>query len=448
MSKLRSLLLLLVLAAPACWSTFLPGRCDKTSDCGPGLVCDLTPTPELDGRCVMPDAGGQVDGAAGGAGQGDGGRDTVMSGAAGAGDSGQDAGAGVGGGGGSGRAGSDASGDVVPEVKPGCTSSTDCPPATPICDAGGACRRCDANTVSSNACSTLDAAKPACGPDGRCVVCASSADCKADPTKPICDVANQACAACTSDTQCADKLGMNPGVCMAHQNGRCATDAETFYVSNVAGCSDTATGAGTATMPFCTLEPAAMQVGGSRTVIVVRGSVLAPTSAIGGPSEVSLVGQQTARVLSPLGPNALHISATNKLYARGVSITADSGVGVVADNTSTIRLDHVVVSNSAQGGISLGGAAFDISNTTVTGNGPGTEGASFWGGIDIQFPPSAGPKRLNFITVTNNKAVGILCSAGVMGAGALATGNSGGDVGPLCGFAPCALASASCGAQP
>jgi hypothetical protein len=438
MNKFRSLLLLLVLATPACWSTFLPGRCDKTSDCATGLVCDLTPTPELDGRCVTPDAGSPIDGAAGGAGQGDGGRDTVVSETAGAGAAGQDGGGG----------GHDASVDVVPEVKPGCTSSSDCPPATPICDAGGACRRCDANTVSSNACTTLDAAKPACGPDGRCIVCASSADCKADPTKPICDVANQTCVACTSDTQCAAKLGMNPGVCMAHQNGRCATDAETFYVSNVAGCSDTATGSGTASMPFCSLEPAAVRAGGTRSLVVVRGRVAAATSMFGGSSEISIIGQQMAAVAAATQPSALHVSQGDKLYCRDVALTAVFGVGVVADNTSTLRLDHVVVSNSAQGGISLNGAAFDISNTTVTGNGPGTEGASFWGGIDIQFPPPAGPKRLNFITVTNNKAVGILCSAGVMGAEALATGNSGGDVGPLCGFAPCGLASASCGAQP
>jgi hypothetical protein len=441
MNKFRSLLLLLVLATPACWSTFLPGRCDKTSDCATGLVCDLTPTPELDGRCVTPDAGSPIDGAAGGAGQGDGARDTVVSETAGAGAAGQDGGAGGGG-------GHDAAVDVVPEVKPGCTSSTECPPATPICDAGGACRRCDANTVSSNACTTLDAAKPACGPDGRCIVCASSADCKADPTKPICDVANQACVACTSDTQCVDKLGMNPGVCMAHQNGRCATDAETLYVSNVAGCSDTATGAGTAVLPFCTLDPAAKGVNGMRDVVVVRGAVGAAASAFSSSTESTIIGKQTAAIVSALGPNALHVAPGGKLFARDVTITAVVGVGISADNGSTLRLDRVTVLNSSQGGISLNGAAFDISNSTATGNGPGTEGASFWGGIDIQFPPPAGPKRLNLVTVTNNKAVGVLCSAGVMAAGALATGNSGGDVGPLCGFASCGPAGASCGAQP
>jgi hypothetical protein len=445
MNKLRSLLLLLVLAAPACWSTFLPGRCDKTSDCAAGLVCDLTPTPDLDGRCVMADAGAQVDGAAGGAGQGDGGRDTVTSDAAGAGAAGHDGGAGGGGAGGSG--GSDASVDLVPEVKPGCTSNTDCPPATPICDAGGACRRCDANTVSSNACAILDAATPACGPDGKCIVCATSADCKADPTKPICDVANQACVACTSDTQCAAKLGMNPGVCMAHQDGRCATDAETFYVSNVASCSDTATGAGAAAMPFCTLEPAAKDAGGSRTVIVVRGSVLAPMSAIGGTSEITLVGQQTARALSSLGSSALHVAASKKLYARGISVAALSGVGILADNGSTLRLDRVTVLNSSQGGISLNGASFDISNSTVTGNGPGTDGAVFWGGLYVQLPPPSGPARLNLVTVANNQGVGVTCTGSISGSGVLATGN-GGDISPTCGFSSCAAASATCGAQP
>jgi hypothetical protein len=200
-------------------------------------------------------------------------------------------------------------------------------------------------------------------------------------------------------------------------------------------------------MPFCSLEPAARDAGGSRALIVVRGSVLAPTSAIGGTSEISLVGQQTARVLSALGSSALHLANSKKLYAREISVTALSGVGILADNSSTLRLDRVTVSNSSLGGIQLGGA-FDISNTTVTGNGRGTEGASFWGGIDIQFPSPGEPTRLNLVTVTNNNALGVLCSAGVTGAGVLASGNNGGDVGPLCGFSACATAGASCGAQP
>jgi hypothetical protein len=277
-------------------------------------------------------------------------------------------------------------------------------------------------------------------------VCVTSADCKSDRTKPICDVANQVCVACTSDSQCADKLGANPGVCMAHQDGRCATDAETMYVSMTSACSET--GAGTAAQPFCTLDPAAKAVSSTRDLVVVRGAVVAATSAFSSSTESTIVGQQTAAVVSAVGPNAMHLAVSGKLYVRDTSITAVAGVGVYAEPGSVLRLARVTVANSGKGGVQLSGGAFDISDSIVTGNGPGTEGASFWGGIDIQFPPSTGPTRLNLVTVTNNKSIGVLCSAGVTGAGVLATGNNGGDVGPSCGFASCASASGTCGAQP
>jgi hypothetical protein len=433
----RLLLLLSIVGAPACWSTFQPGRCDQTSDCGPGLVCNLDPTPQGDGRCVSP-GDGSVPDSAGGSGEGGRGHDAGLdaAGTGGSATAGQDGAAGA--------AGADA--HDGPEVKPGCTVSTDCPATTPVCDAGGACRRCDANTVSSDACSTVDASKPTCGPDGQCIVCASSADCKSDPTKPICDIANQKCVACTSDSQCVDKLGANPGVCMAHQDGRCATDAETFYVSNQTGCDDS--GVGSATTPFCALEPAAAQASASRDLIVVRGAVLAPTSPVGGASEISIVGQQAGSIASAVAQSALHLASGLKLYARNVTISAGlNGVGIAADSASVLRLDHGTVSNSGKGGISLAGAAFDISNSTITGNGPGSDGALFWGGIYVQFPPQAGPARLNLVSVANNKSSGISCTGPITGIDVLATGN-GGDITTTCGFISCAGPGPMCGTQP
>jgi hypothetical protein len=143
------------------------------------------------------------------------------------------------------------------------------------------------------------------------LVCAKSADCAADPTKPICDVANQKCVACTADSQCVDRFGANPGVCMSHQDGRCATDAETFYVANVAGCSDSGAGptAGTAAAPFCTLQPATTSAGGSRALIVVRGPVSGPTDQFNSSTEVSVVGQQSALVASIGSSSAIGVSS-------------------------------------------------------------------------------------------------------------------------------------------
>jgi hypothetical protein len=419
-------LLVAALGILAC-TELAPGRCDSTSDCAVGLTCNLDRTPQGNGRCVSPADGSGLDGAAGGAGEG---------GTTGTGGAGHDGGTG----------GSDASMEVAPEVKPGCSSSVECPVTAPICDAGGACRPCNGGTVSKTACATLDASKPTCGANGQCVVCTTSADCKADPTKPICAVANQKCVACTADTQCVDKLGANPGICMSHQDGRCATDAETFYVSSQTGCSDTGANAGTSAAPFCTLDPAAKGAGGDRSVVVVRGGVSAGTTAVGGSSEVSIIGQQSAVIAAAVGPNALHLSSGKKLYVRDVSITAVLGVGILAESTSTLRLEHVTVSNSAKGGIQVGGA-FDIANSTITGNGPGSDGGFFWGGIDVQFPPAGGPSRLNLVTVSNNKSSGVTCSSAITGTGVLAMGN-GGDISATCGFASCPTAGPTCGAQP
>lgn len=471
--RFRSILLVAVLAAPACWSTeLLPGRCDQTSDCAPGFRCNLDPTPQGNGRCVPLDDGGTPDGAAGA----------------------PEASAGMGGStgidGGAGAGGSDA--------KPGCTSSAACPASSPICGADGNCVACNAAGLASTACSQIDPTKPvctssgtcaqcetsancrtdptkpvcgsagvclgcnavnvgqgacmqldpthpACASTGACVACATSANCTTDPTKPICDVANQVCVACTSDSQCMAKLGMNPAVCMAHQNGRCATDAETFYVVNQAGCDDG--GMGTAATPFCSMEPAAKQAGGSRSVIVVRGPVLAAMSNIGGTNEVSLVGQLSASLTSALGPTGLHVATGKAFYGRSVTITAVNGIGVLAEPGSTVKLDGVTVSNSAKGGIQLSMAAFDIKNSTITGNGPGSDGTFFWGGIDVQFPPAGGPATLSSVTVSGNKSLGIACTGAVSATNVLVMGNPGGDVAPSCAFNSCAAAGPTCGAQ-
>jgi hypothetical protein len=176
--------------------------------------------------------------------------------------------------------------------------------------------------------------------------------------------------------------------------------------------------------------------------------VLAPTSAFGSATEVSLIGQNTGSITSALGSSAVHLASGAKVYARGIAVTAVNGVGLFAESGSTLRLDHVTVANSSKGGISLGGAAFDISNSTITGNGPGSDGAVSWGGIYIQLPPSGGPTRLNLVSVTNNKSIGVACTNPVASTTVLVSGNAGGDITTTCGFLSCGTPSATCGAQP
>jgi hypothetical protein len=117
-------------------------------------------------------------------------------------------------------------------------------------------------------------------------------------------------------------------------------------------------------------------------------------------------------------------------------------------------MDTCAVIDNPGGGILLNGAAFDIKNTTVTGNGPGTSPVSgaAYGGIRIDTLPASGPTALNLLTIQNNKQVGLSCPGSGAGAGpitaVLASGNAGGDIGPTCGFTSCGSdGGATCGAQ-
>jgi hypothetical protein len=70
----------------------------------------------------------------------------------------------------------------------------------------------------------------------------------------------------------------------------------------------------------------------------------------------------------------------------------------------------------------------------------------------VQNPPAGGPTTLLLVTISDNKQVGLVCSASLAasnaGLGVLATGNVGNiDISSLCGIAPCAVGSAECGAQ-
>jgi hypothetical protein len=209
---------------------------------------------------------------------------------------------------------------------------------------------------------------------------------------------------------------------------------------------------GSGVMPFCSLQPVVPLVGAARNLVVVRGSVMATTAAFQGTAhQLSIVGQMPAAgqtlalVSGGLNP-ALHFGAANA-YVRNVRLSASS-IGCQADAGSTIRLDHVVVNGNSGGGILLDGAAFVIANTTITNNGPGDVMGVALGGIRAQNIPMAGPAQLQNVTVQDNLAPGVSCSAKVQGTGVLATGNAAVDVSPTCGFQFCMAAGPTCGAQP
>ena len=336
-----------------------------------------------------------------------------------------------------------ASGDVMDG--PGCLDAGECPNATPICIAG-VCVGCV--QASAQACGARDPFHSACAADGRCVECVSGADCSRDPAKAICDAVANTCGPCTVDSQCVGRPG--PGVCMAHQDGRCATETETIYVQNESSCvADPIATAGGKDAPFCSMQPVGAALSAQRRVVVVVGTVSGSPAAIQATTigEVSIIGQASGAIVGSVDP-AVHL-VSGSVYVRDVRLSSGASMGCVAESGAALRLEHVAVTGNPGGGLLLNGAAFVIRNTAVTNNGPGTTGATVWGGVLIQNPPSSGNATLEDVTIQNNQNVGIACTSRVMGTGVLASGNIGGvDVTPTCGFSSCGVAGPGCGATP
>jgi hypothetical protein len=307
-------------------------------------------------------------------------------------------------------------------------------------------------SAGAGGCQPVCAVPRAICANSTCVECVTSADC-ATATKPICDTTTNTCVPCTSDDQCVTKLGADPGVCMSHQDGRCATVSETIYVQNdTTICSDTATtdpGFGTAMKPLCSMQPVAglLSAMASKDLVVVRGKVSSGTWTYAGQgsSVLTIIGQATGVIAG--GASPAFSMQNGSVYIRDLELSLSS-MGIRASG-GQLHLVHALVDN-CMGGILIDGAAFDIDNSTITGNSKATfNGLTTWGGILINNPALGGPARLNLITVESNSGGGITCSTAISAAtGVLASNNTMGvDINDTCGFSSCGTASTTCGAQ-
>jgi hypothetical protein len=339
-----------------------------------------------------------------------------------------------------------------------CTASGQCNGTTPLC-AKNKCVKCG-DATGDVTCANKSSSAPACATSGACVECTGSGNCKTQD-KPACNTTKNVCVECTQNSDCGDKApvcdqttntckgcstdaqctGRGSGVCMAHVDGRCASVAETIYVQK-SGCS--ANGTGTTTDPFCNAQQAIDALTATRRLIVVRGTV--DGFAWGGSGkQVTVVGQSNAMLAGGSNP-AISVSGGD-LYVRDLTATLSAAPAVSATLGAVLRLNHVKVTNCPGGGILIDNAGFELTDVLVSGNGPGTFGVANWGGILINNPASS-PKKLDRVSATDNKPVGISCSASVSGSGVLATGNTGGvDISPTCSINSCSPASSTCGSS-
>jgi hypothetical protein len=295
-------------------------------------------------------------------------------------------------------------------------------------------------------CAARDAANTRACASGLCVECTRSEHCSVDVLKPIC-VANR-CAPCTSDDQCLNKMGFAaPGVCLLHQGGRCAADAETYYVENKAGCVTSGASGGTLATPFCHPQPAvdAAVPQAVRRLVVLRGTAAFANVSVNNANPqgapLAIIARASTPPVGPIagGPNVGLRVVLGEVYVRGVTVKGSANVGVVVESGSTLRMTRSIVESNARGGIHVNGGGFDITNTVVAGNGPGDIGGLPWGGVHIIPPPAGRPARFAHATVYRNSGGGLTCAGPVSAPGLLAYGTQSApsDIGSTCMVAAC-----------
>jgi hypothetical protein len=416
-----------------------PGFCDTTSVCGGGLICDAR-----DGgswKCIE---AGVMDAPTDATDGGDGGE---------VGDA-RDGGD-----------GGDAS-DAAVDVPFRCLTSTQCVgrdgSAGNVCEPdAGACVEC----LSTNA-TACTGSKPVCM-GTMCVQCLPNMADACTGTTPIC--VGTTCVRCSKDADC-----MGPGICMT--DGHCAPDGEIVYVEfKETGCT---AANGSLANPYCTPTEgvSALAANATKKVIVIRGAVNGPMVLASASATPLVLGRQNGlgeagQIVTAVGTGITASAGevlvrdlevvgggsgsskgivasglSTKLKLVSVKVSLGMGLGVQADSGADLAMDRCTVENNSRGGILVDHASFDIRNTTVAGNGPGTLGAITWGGILIS-EPASGLNQLQLVTVQNNKAIGVSCSAAVSNMGVLASMNVTGDINQTCGFSSCGTAGASCGSQ-
>jgi len=254
--------------------------------------------------------------------------------------------------------------------------------------------------------------KPVCATSGsmlgQCVQCMTSADCSG--STPICNTGSNTCMACTTDSQCASIPG-GPGICMFHQDGRCASDAETIYVQNSTSCGS-GSSAGTSATPFCNSQDAINAITAQRRLLAMIGSTLYPitSTSMSSSGQISIVGKSTATTAAGAYVG-IHVTALD-VYIRNLTIANGGNSGLVVERGATLRLDRCIIKGNTGGGLIVqSGANFDIANSVFDDNGPGQVGTTVtFGGVYLGgSPPSSGPHRLWFSTIVNNQDRGVIC---------------------------------------
>jgi hypothetical protein len=287
-----------------------------------------------------------------------------------------------------------------------CQSHTDCKGAEqPLC-AEGACVACEDGGGSAACAEKTGNTLPICLSGGGCAQCGESTDCKAEGA-PIC-IQNK-CEPCTKDSECKERDGDKPGICLYPRAGRCAKDEETIYVQGATPCAANA-GQGTSAMPFCQPQRALTAVSNTRRIIRVRGpEPLLEMDIQASGSQITIIGQEGATITSP-AEIGVQVRSGN-VHIRGLRVLGNQS-GIIVSGGATVQLNRVVVELNREGGLQIAnGATYDVTNSVFAKNGLGSVGAARYGGVFLGTPGSGRTGQFRANTVVDNMDAGVVCDS-------------------------------------
>ncbi|MCG5055339.1 MAG: hypothetical protein KA712_20435 [Myxococcales bacterium] len=290
--------------------------------------------------------------------------------------------------------GSEDAGGVDAAAPPECKSTAECvalDPGRPLC-VTGKCVPCTAGPGPGGSSCADVPLTPVCAAEGplagQCVTCTPGAQGACTGMTPICDAATNSCRTCGQDAECAVRDPAGPGICMDHEDGRCASAAETVVVQG-------------------TNLQAALEASQGKALVLVKGNTKEAIYA--GPGKIAIIGAGATRpIISGGGVTSPGLDVTGgEVFLRNLEFQL-SNPGLKA-KASTIHIRNCSVSKN-RGGIVLDDAAFTIENTSASDNDEGMYSNNRFGGILVQSPRS--PKRLRNVQINDNKEAGLKCIGG------------------------------------
>jgi hypothetical protein len=223
---------------------------------------------------------------------------------------------------------------------------------------------------------------------------------------------------------------------MFHQDGRCASEAETIHVEMRAGCSTGGESGGSASAPFCAAAMAMdlAKNNSAKRLVMIRGtqiSFVAPTLD----RQLSVIAPAGA-VIAAGGAGVAIRSTGGDLYLRGLTVRGSEQVGIQVTG-GIIRLDRCTVQANQGGGLSIDGAGFEVTNTIIVENGGPATQPFLWGGVLLLNVGSHMPQVFRNNTVTANAASGVHCSEPFTLSTSILAGNTAAPTSGLCTVVEC-----------